>query len=146
MCAGQEATVRNLHGTTDWFKIRKGVLQGCILSPCLFNLYAENIMRDAGLDELQAGIKAARRNINHLRYEDDTILMAESEELKNLLMKVKQENEKAGLKTQHSKNQDRGIWSRRFMADTWEEGGNNGRLSSSWALRSLRMATAAMKL
>ena len=80
MYAGQEATVRTGHGTTDWFQIGKGVLQGCILSPCLFNLYAENIMRDAGLDELQAGIKAARRNINHLRYEDDTILMAESEE------------------------------------------------------------------
>ena len=96
--AGQEATVRTRHGTTDWFQIGKGVLQGCILSPCLFNLYAENIMRDAGLDGLQAGIKAARRNINHLRYEDDTILMAESEELKNLLMKVKEESEKVGLK------------------------------------------------
>ena len=126
---GQEATVRTLHGTTDWFKIRKGVLQGCILSPCLFNLYAENIMRDAGLDELQAGIKAARRNINHLRYEDDTILMAESEELKNLLMKVKQENEKAGLKTQHSKNSDHGIWSHHLMPNRWGESGSSDRFS-----------------
>ena len=86
----QEATVRNGHGTTDWFKIRKGVCQGCILSLCLFNLYAEYIMRNARLDESQAGIKIAERNINNLRYADDTILMAESEEkLKNLLMKVK---------------------------------------------------------
>ena len=88
--AGQEATVRTGHGTTDWFQIRKGVCQGCILSPCLFNLYAEYIMRNAGLEEAQAGIKIARRNINNLRYADDTTLMAESEEeLKSLLMKVK---------------------------------------------------------
>ena len=87
--AGQEATVRTRRGTTDWFKIRKGVRQGCILSPCLFNLYAEYIMRNAGLDEAQAGIKIARRTIN-LRYADDTTLMAEiEEELKSLLMKVK---------------------------------------------------------
>ena len=96
--AGQEATVRTGHGTTDWFQIRKGVLQGCILSHCLLNLYAEYIMRNAGLDEAQAGIKIARRNINNLRYTDDTILMAESEELKGLLMKVKEEKEKIGLK------------------------------------------------
>uniref|UniRef100_A0A4W2HCP5 RNA-directed DNA polymerase n=1 Tax=Bos indicus x Bos taurus TaxID=30522 RepID=A0A4W2HCP5_BOBOX len=97
--AGQEATVRTGHGTTDWFQIGKGVRQGCILSPCLFNLYAEYIMRNAGLDEAQAGIKIARRNINNLRYADDTTLMAESvEELKSLLMKVKEEGEKAGLK------------------------------------------------
>ena len=95
---GQEATVRTWHGTTDWFQIRKGVLQGCILSPCLFNLYAEYIMRNAGLDEAQAGIKTAGRNINNLRYADDTTLMAESEELKSLLMKVKEESEKVGLK------------------------------------------------
>ena len=89
--AGQEATVRTGHGTTDWFQIRKGVCQGCILSPCLFNLYAEHIMRNAGLDEAQAGIKIARRNINNLRYTDDTALTAESkEELKSLLMKVKE--------------------------------------------------------
>ena len=89
--SGQEATVSAGHGTTDWFQIRKGVCQGCILSPCLFNLYAEYIMRNAGLDEAQAGIKIARRNINNLRYADDTTLMSESEELKSLLMKVKEE-------------------------------------------------------
>ena len=97
--AGQEATVRTGHGTTDWFQIRKGVRQGCILSPCLFNLYAEYIMRNAGLDEAQAGIKTAGRNINNLRYADDTTLTAESEEeLKTLLINVKEESEKAGLK------------------------------------------------
>ena len=94
----QEATARTGHRTTDWFQIRKGVHQGCILSPCLFNLNAEYIMRNAGLDEAQAGIKIAGRNINNLRYADDTILMAESEELKSLLMKVKEESEKVGLK------------------------------------------------
>ena len=93
--AGQEATVRTRHGTTDWFKIGKGIRQGCILSPCLFNLYAEYFMRNAGLDEAQAGIKISGRNINHLRYANDTTLMAESEEeLKSLLMKVKEESEK----------------------------------------------------
>ena len=97
--AGQEAIVRTGHGTTDWFQIGKGVRQGCILSPCLFNLYAEYIMRNAGLEETQAGIKISGRNINILRYADDTTLMAESkEELKSLLMKVKEEIEKAGLK------------------------------------------------
>ena len=97
--AGQEATVRTGHGTTDLFQIGKGVCQGYILSPCLFNLYAEYIMRNAGLDEAQMGIKTAGRNINNLRYADDTTLMAESEEeLKNLLMKVKEESEKVGLK------------------------------------------------
>ena len=97
--AVQEATVRTRHGTTDWFQIGKGVHQGCILSPCLFNLYAEYIIRNTRLDETQAEIKIARRNINTLRYADDTTLMAESEEeLKSLLMKVKEESEKAGLK------------------------------------------------
>ncbi|KAB0354143.1 hypothetical protein FD755_023168 [Muntiacus reevesi] len=97
--AGQVATVRTGHGTTDWFQIGKGVLQGCILSPCLFNLYAEYFMRNAGLEKAQAGIKIARRNINNLRDADDTTLMAESEEeLKSLLMKVKEESEKVGLK------------------------------------------------
>uniref|UniRef100_A0A4W2EW25 Reverse transcriptase domain-containing protein n=1 Tax=Bos indicus x Bos taurus TaxID=30522 RepID=A0A4W2EW25_BOBOX len=97
--AGQEATVRTGHGTTDWFQIGKGVRQGCILSPCLFNFYAEYIMRNAGLEEVQTGIKIAGRNINNLRYADDTTLMAESEEeLKSLLMKVKEESEKVGLK------------------------------------------------
>ena len=93
--AGQEATVRTGHGTTDWFQVGKGVCQGYTLSPCLFNLYAEYIMRNAGLDEAQAGIKTARRNLNNLRHADDTILMAESEEeLKSLLMKVKEEGKK----------------------------------------------------
>ena len=96
--AGQEATVRTGHGTTDWFQIGKGVRQGCVLSPCLFNLYTEYIMRNAGLDEAQAGIKIAGRNINDLRYADDATLMAESEELKSHLMKVKEESEKVGLK------------------------------------------------
>ena len=96
--AGQEATVRTGHGTTDWFQIGKGVHQGCILSACLFNLYAEYIMRNAGLEEAQTGIKIARRNISHLRYAEDTTLKAESEEeLKSILMKVKEESEKVGL-------------------------------------------------
>ena len=103
--AGQEATVRTGHGTTDWFQIRKGVHQGSILSPCLFNLYAEYTMRNARLDEAQAGIKIARRNISNLRQADDTTLMAESnEELKSLLMKVKEESGKSWLKAQHSEN------------------------------------------
>ena len=91
LCTGQEAAVRTAHGTTDWFQIGKGVHQGCVLSPCLFNLYAEHIMRNAGLDEAQAGIKISWRNINNLRYEDDTTLMAESKDIKSLLMKVKEE-------------------------------------------------------
>ena len=99
LCAGQEATVRTGHGTTDWFHIGIGVCQGCILSPCLFNFYAENIMRNTGLDEAQAGIKISGRNINNFRYAIDTTLMTESEEeLKSLLMKMKEESEKAGLK------------------------------------------------
>ena len=97
--AGQEATVRTVYGTTDWFKIEKGVGLVCLLSPCLFNLHTEHIMINAELDELQAGIKTGRRNINNLRYEDDTSQMAESkEELKSLLMRVKEESERAGLK------------------------------------------------
>ena len=96
--ADQEATVRTGHGTTNWFQIGQGVCQGCILSSCFFNLYAEYIVRNAGLDEAQAGIKTVKRNINNLRYADDTTLMAESEELKSLLMKVKEETEKVGLK------------------------------------------------
>ena len=96
--AGQEATVRTLYGTTDWFRIEKGVRLACLLSPCLFNLYTELIMRNTGLDELQAGIKISRRNVNSLRYADDTTLMAESEEeLKSLLMRVKEESERADL-------------------------------------------------
>ena len=105
LCAGQEATVRIGHGTTDWFQIGKGVRQGCILSPCLVNLYAEYIMRNAGLEETQAGIKIAGRNIKNLRYADDTTLMAASEEkLKSPLMKVKVESEKSWLKAQHPEN------------------------------------------
>ena len=96
--AGQEATVRTGHRTTDWFQLGKGVRQGCILSPCLFNFYADYIMRNVGLEETQAGIKIAGRNINNIRYADDTTLMVESEELKSLLMKVKEESEKVGLK------------------------------------------------
>ena len=107
--AGQEATVRTGQRTTDWFQIGKGVYQGCIVSPCLFNLYAEYIMRNTGLDEAQTGIKFAGRNINNLRYANDTTLMTESEELKSLLMKVKEESEKRWLKVQHSENYDHGI-------------------------------------
>ena len=101
--AGQEATVRTGHGTTDCFQIGKEVHQGCILSPCLFNLYVDYIMRNAGLEETQAGIKIARRNINNFRYADDTTLVAESEEIKSLLMKVKEESEKVGLKLNFQK-------------------------------------------
>ena len=96
--SGQEATVRTGHGTTDWFQMGKGVHQSCILPPCLFNLHTEYIMRNAGLDEAQAGVKIAGRNINNRRYADDTTLMAESEELKSLLMKVKEDSEKVDLK------------------------------------------------
>ena len=96
--AGQEATVRTGHGTTDWFQVGKGICQGCILSPCSFNFYAEYTMKNSGLDEGQAGIKISRRNINNLIYADDTTFMAESEELKSLLMKVKEDSERAGLK------------------------------------------------
>ena len=103
--AGQEATVRTGHETTEWFQIGKGVYQGCKLSPCLFNFYAEYIMRNAGLEKAQAGIKISRRNINNIRYADDTTLMAENEEkLKSLLMKVKEESEKVGLKLNISEN------------------------------------------
>ena len=124
--AGQEATVRTGHGTTDWIQIGKGVRQGCILSPCLFNFYAEYIMRNAGLEETQAGIKIAGRNINNVRYADDTTFMAESEEeLKSLLMQVKVESEKVGLKAQHSESKDHGIRSHHFMGNRW---GNSVRL------------------
>ena len=125
--ACQVATVRAGHG--GWFQIGKGVHQRCILSPCLFNLHVENIMRNAGLDETKAGIKIAGRNINNLRYADDTTLMAESEEqLKSLFMQVKEESEKFGLKTQCSKNADHGIWSHHFMANRWRNNGNSNRL------------------
>ena len=121
--AGQKATFRTGHGTTDWFQIGIGVCQGCILSPCLFNLYAEYIMRNAELDEAQAGIKVAKRNINNLRFADDTTLMAEREELKRLLMKMKEESEKVDLKLNIQKTYDHGIQSHHFMANRW---GNSG--------------------
>ena len=144
MC--QEATVRTGHGTTDWFQIGKGVCQGCILSPCLFNFYAEYIMRNAGLAEAQAGIKIAGRNINNLRYADDTTLMAESEEeIKSLLMKVKEESEKVGLKLniQKTKIMASGpITSWQIDMETMEA----VRDFVFWAPKSLQMLTAAMKL
>ena len=130
--AGQEATVRTGHGTTDWFQIGKGVHQGSILSPYLFNFYAEYIMRNAGLEEAQAGIKIARRNISNLRYADDTTLMAESEEeLKSLLVKVKEESEKVGLKLNIQKTKIMGIWSHHFMGNRWGNSGNSVRLCFS---------------
>ena len=143
--AGQEATVRTGHETTDWFQIGKGVCQGCILSPCLFNLYAEYIMRNAGLDETQAGIKIAGRNINNLRYANDTTLMAESEEeLKSLLMKLK-ESEIVGLKLNIQKT--------KIMASgpitSWEIDGETVETVSDfvfWAPKSLQMVIAAVKL
>ena len=141
---GQEATVRTGHGTTDWFQIGKGVCQGCILSTCLFNLYTEYIIRNAGLDEAQAGIKIARRNINNLRYADDTTLMAESEEeLKSLLMKVKDESEKVGLKLNIQKT--------KIMASgpitSWQiDGETVADFIFGGAPKSLQMVTAAMKL
>ena len=144
--AGQEATVRTGHGTTDWFQIRKGVYQGCILSPCLFNLYAEYIMRNAWLDEAQAGIKIAGRNSNNLRYADNTSLMAESEEeLKSLLMKVKEESEKVGLKLN--------IKLLKIMASgpitSWQIDGETMETVTDFIFlgsKSLQMVTAAMKL
>ena len=138
--ACQEATVRTAHGTTDWFQIGKGVCQDCILSPRLFNFYAEYIMRNAGLDEAQTGINIAGKNVNNLRHADDTTFMAESEEeLKSLLMKVKEESGKCWLKTQHSENEDHGIRSHHFKANRW---GNNDTLFS-WAPKSLKMVTAS---
>ena len=141
--AGQETTIRTGHGTTDWFQIGKGVHQGCMLSPCLFNLYAEYIMWNTRLDEAQARIKIAGRNISNLRYADDTTLMAE-EKLKSFLMKVKGEW-KRWLKTQYSKNEDHGIQSHHFMAYSWGNNRNSETLFS-WAPKSLQTVTPAMKL
>ena len=127
--AGEEATVRTGHGKTDWFQTGKGVCQGCILSPCLFNFCAEYIMRNVGLEEAQAGIKIAGRNINHLRYADDTTLMAESEEvLKGLLMKVKEESEKVGLKITFRKRRLWHLVPSHFMGNRWGKSGNSVRL------------------
>ena len=143
--AGQEATVRTGPGTTDWFQIGKGVCQGCILSPCLFNLYAEYIMRYAGLKEAQVGIKIAGRNINNLRYADDTTLMAEREELKSLLIKVKEESKKVGLKLK--------IQKMKIMASgpitSWQIDGETVERVTDFifgAPKSLQMVMAAMKL
>ena len=125
--AGQEAMIRIRHGTTDWFKIGRGVLQGYMLSPCLFNFYAEYIMRNARLDEAQAGIKIAGRNINNLRYTDETTLMAESQEgLKSLLVKVKEESEKADLKLNIEKTKFMASSPINFMANRWGNSGNSG--------------------
>ena len=139
--AGQEATVRTGYRTTDWFQIGKGVYQGCILSPCLFNFYAEYIMQNARLDEAQAGIKIARRNINNLRYADDTTFMSEiKEELKNFLMKVKEESETVGLKLNIQKT--------KIMASlpttSWQDGERMETMMGS--PKSLQMVTVAMKL
>ena len=142
--AGQEATVRTRHGTTDWFQIGKGVCQGCILSPCLFNLYTECIMRNTGLEEAQAEIKTSKRNIHNLRYADDTTLMAESEELKSLLMKVKKESEQVVLKLNILKTE--------IMASSpitsWQiDGQTVETVTLFWGPpKSLQMVTAAMKL
>ena len=147
MYTGQEATVRTGHGTTDWFQIGKGVRQGCILLPCLFNLYAEYIMKNTGLEKTQARIKIAGRNINNLRYAEETTLMAQSEEeLKSLLMKVKVESEKVGLKLNIQKT--------KILASgpitSWEIDGETVETVSDFifwgALKSLQMVTAAMKL
>ena len=144
--ADQEATVRTRHETTEWFKIGKGVCQGCILSPCLFNFYAEYIMWNARLDEAQAWIKIARRNINNLRNAVDTILTAESKELKSLLMKVQEESSKFGLKfnIQKTKIMTYGQW-HHSMANRWGKNGNSDRLFF-WAPKSLQIMIAAMKL
>ena len=144
--AGQEATVRTRHGTTDWFQIGKGVHQGCILSLCLFSLYAEYIIRNSGLEEAQAGIKIARRNTSNLRYADDTTLVAESEEeLKSLLMKVKVESKKVDLRLNIQKT--------KIMASgpitSWEIDGKQWKQCQTlcfWAPKPLQMVTAAMKL
>ena len=141
--AGQEATVRTGHGTTNWFQIGKEIHQGCILSPCLFNFYAEYIMRNTGLKEAKAGIKIAGRNMNNLKYADDPTLMAESEEeLKGLLMKVKEESEKVGLKLNIQKT--------KIMASgpttSWKIDGETVSDFIFWAPKSLQMVTAAVKL
>ena len=126
--AGQEATVRTLHGTTHWFKIGKGVCQGCILSPCLFNFYVEYIMWKAKLDESQAGVKIARRNINNLRYANNSTLMAENKEVpKEPLNEGERGEWKSWLETQHLNNEDHGIWPHHFMAIRRGKSGNSGR-------------------
>ena len=148
--SGQEATVRTACGTTGWFQIGKGMCEGCILSPCLFNLYAEYIMRNAGLKEAQAGIKIVGRNINNLRCVDETTLMAESEEeLKSLLTLEESARGEwiSWLKAQHSENWDHGIWTHYFMGNRWGNSGNSGILFFFLGSpKSLQMVIAAMKL
>ena len=146
--ADQEATVRTGHGTMQWFQSGKGVRQGCILSPCLFNLYVEYIMWNVRLDEAQAGIKISGRNINHLRYADDTTLITlcrKQRGTKEPLDEGKRGEWKSWLKTQHSKNKDHGIRFHYFMANRWENNGNSDRLYF-WVPKSLWTVTAAMKL
>ena len=142
--AGQEAVVRTGNGTTDWFQIRKGVSQGCILSPCLFNFYAEYIMRNAGLDEAQAGIKIAGRNINNLRYADDSTLCRKWR-TKEPLDESERGEWKIWLKTQHSENKDHGIWSHHLMANRGKTVGAVAEFIFLWAPKSLQMVTATMK-
>ena len=143
---GQEAAVRSGHGTKDWFQIGNGVRQGCTLSPCLFNLYAEYIMRSAGLNESQAGIKIARKYINNLRYADDTTSVAESrEEFKNFLMKLKEESEKAGLKLNIQKTKVMASSPITLGQNRWGKSANSERLIFC-APKSLWMGAAAMKL
>ena len=128
MYAGQEATDKTRHRTTDWFQIGKGVCQGCILSPCLFNFYAEYIMRNAGREETQAGIKITGRNINNFRYADDTTLGAEGEEEQKASWWRWKWRVKNWLKAQHSENEDHGIWSHQFMGNRWGNNGKSARL------------------
>ena len=155
--AGQEATVRTGHGTTDWFQIGKGVRQGCILSPCLFNLYEEHIMRNAGLEETQAGIKVAGRNINifyKILIKTQISITSDMQMTPPLWQTVKRNSKaswwkwewKSWLKAQHSENEDHGIWSHHFMANRWGNSGNCGRLYFGGAPKSLQMGIAAMKL
>ena len=141
--AGQESTVRTGHGTTDWFQIGKGVRQGCILSPCLFNFYAEYIMRNAGLEKAQAGIKIAGRNVNNLHYADGR----KWRRTKEPLDESESREWKSWLKAQHSENEDYGIQSHHFMANRWGNSGNSDKLYfGGGAPKSLQMVTAAMKL
>ena len=143
LCAGQEATVRTRHGTVDWFKIGKGVRQGCILLPCLFNFYALYIMQNARIDGTQAGNLIVWRNINNLRYADDTTPTAES---KQPFDEGERGEWKSWLKTQHSKTKDHGIWSHHFMVNRWGKSGKQWETLFYWASKSLQMMTAAMKL
>ena len=140
--------VRTRHGKMDWFQVGKWIHQGCILSPCVFNLYAEYIMQNARLDEGQAGMKIAKRNNNNFRYADDATLMVESKGEVEPLNEVERGEWKSWLKIQHSKNKDHGIWSHHFMANRWGSNGNSGRFYffGGGAPKSLQMVTVATKL